>query len=388
MATYTLTAKPSGSSQDNDAVRTISSLWAYDSTKYKTITSITRTNGVWCSCGGTSQSVTMNVYAQLLISGEAYMTSPTVTCKSYGSGPSSDNYATTTFTISTTAQSNALIAAWAAGTLQIKWFVSIKSYTSSGHGSPTFRDGQYNDVITLAGEDVPPTNYKPIINTFTVARESSTSTTVNCKIKLSITDRAGLNDSPHLYLCYMANNDPIYGQSGAISADLKDSISSYLSSEGTVAITGVSASSDYHFGLVFTAGDETSGYTYKIAPKSSVPLHINKTNSGVGIGGYSNSESADDRRVDVHWPLYLYGGIYVNSGTYSLSLEAGTMLHGHLSSSSKAIALTVPIPYHFPQKPVQNDLKYPLLLFRTLPSHLVPFSKIQFPFFSFSRQSP
>lgn len=357
MATYTLTAKPSGSSQDNDATRIISDLWAYDSTKYKTITSITRTNGVWCSCGGTSQSVVVNVYGQLLINGTEYMKAdvyPT-TCKSYGSGPSSDNYATTTFTVSTTAQSNALIAAWNADTLQIKWTLEIKSSTSSKRGTPSFRSGQYNDVITLVGEDVPPTDYKPVIDTFNVVRVdadtgnvSTSGTSVKCTIKLSMNNDDGLNDNPHLYLCYMENSDPIYGQSEAISVDLTNNIpSDNLSNEITVMIEKIEVTSDYHFGLVFTAGDETSGYVYKIAPKSSVPLHINKTNSGVGIGGYSKSETASDRRVDVHWPLYLYDDIHYikEEVSYQVSLEAGTLLYGHLTGSKTTISLSIPIAY-------------------------------------------
>ena len=66
MATYTITATPSGSNKDNDAQRDIAAVFPYDANQYRTISEIVRRDGIWCSCGGSSQSVTMEGYDQLI----------------------------------------------------------------------------------------------------------------------------------------------------------------------------------------------------------------------------------------------------------------------------------------------------------------------------------
>lgn len=316
MAEYIISAKPSGSSQTNAQSRMINGILPYTNGTYKTITYMSRRNGVWCSAGGTSQSVTLNVYAQLLSGTTVIKTSPTVTCKCRGSGPAGENYATTEFVDWTTAESNAAITAWAAGTLEIKWFVSIKSYTSSGHGNPTFRNGQYDDVITIQGQDAPPTSYKPSIVSFSTKRadtngnESVSSETVWFTFQLSMNDTAGLNDNAHLYLYYAAGTLPETISSASV-VDLTGWISNGLAGSFSSTIGGYTwqASSDWDYALVFTAGDETSGYARSSVPKAAIPIHISQYNSGVGIGGYSASTGADDRRVDIHWPLYVHGSI-------------------------------------------------------------------------------
>ena len=200
MADYSISIDAAGSAKNNERDRSISGLFPYTGGTYKTISRLSRRGGIWCNCGGTSQSVTLAVYDQLLDGATVIKTSDTVTCKCYGSGPSADNYAQTTFSNWTQAESNAATAAWAAGTLIIRRFVTIKAYTSSKHGSPVFRDGYYSDVIAIQGSTVPFTQYRPEILKFDIFRsddgenENPESTSVYAKIRLKMNDSAGLAD--------------------------------------------------------------------------------------------------------------------------------------------------------------------------------------------------
>ena len=319
MAQYTISAQPSGSSQANAQSRMINSILPYTAGTYKTISYMSRRNGVWCSAGGTSQSVTMEVYAQLLSGETIIKTSNFATCKSYGSGPSSDNYALTEFTNLTSAESVAAITAWEAGTLELKWFVSIKSYTSSGHGSPSFRDGQYDDVITIQGQDVPPTNYAPSITGARLWRTLDGSDTVTptaealrMKLRLGMNDTSGLTAGAALKLYYAQNAAPTVGASEYV--DLSAYIQSCLDAETAIAISGTfSAGADWYFTLVFTAGDEVSSPWYGNAPRAQAPIHIGERNNGVAIGGYSPA-TASDRRFDVFWPGYMHERVHFMGG--------------------------------------------------------------------------
>lgn len=319
MAQYTISAQPSGSSQANAQSRMINSILPYTAGTYKTISYVSRRNGVWCSAGGTSQSVTMEVYAQLLSGETVIKTSNFATCKSYGSGPSSDNYATTEFTDWTSAESSAAIAAWEAGTLELKWFVSIKGYTSSGHGSPSFRDGQYDDVITIQGQDVPPTNYAPSITGARLWRTLDGSDTVTptaealrMKLRLGMNDTSGLTAGAALKLYYAQNAAPTVGASEYV--DLSAYIQSCLDAETSISVSGTfSAGADWYFTLVFTAGDEVSSPWYGNVPRAQAPIHIGERNNGVAIGGYSPA-TASDRRFDVFWPGYMHERVHFMGG--------------------------------------------------------------------------
>ena len=319
MAQYTISAQPSGSSQANAQSRMINSILPYTAGTYKTISYMSRRNGVWCSAGGTSQSVTMEVYAQLRSGETVIKTSNFATCKSYGSGPSSDNYALTEFTNWTSAESSAAITAWEAGTLELKWFVSIKSYTSSGHGSPSFRDGQYDDVITIQGQDVPPTSYAPSITSAKLWRTLDGSDTVTptaealrMKLRLGMNDTSGLSAGAALKLYYAQNAAPTVGASEYV--DLSAYIQSCLEAETSIAISGTfSAGADWYFTLVFTAGDEVSSPWYGNAPRAQAPIHIGERNNGVAIGGYSPA-TASDKRFDVFWPSYMHEKVHFMGG--------------------------------------------------------------------------
>lgn len=326
---YSLTINAAGTAKDNERSRNINALFPFGGGTYRTISLITRRGGVWCNCGGTAQNVVMNVYDQLLDGAEIIKTSDTVTCKCYGSGPSDDNYALTSFTNWTRDESNAAIAAWEAGTLEIRRTVTIKSFTSPNHGTPIFRDGQYADDIAIAGETVPFTNYGPHIARFEVRRsddgstDNPESTTVYATIQLTMTDASGLNDNAQLFVRYDINSDPD-GESPVI--DLAEAFrltAENLGSDKTILLAeGCSIGADYHFQLYFIAGEE--GYTGKaIAPRASVPLFIADNNSGVAIGQYS-SATENDPKFECNWPAHLFGGVkQIGKGWTELTPKSG-----------------------------------------------------------------
>lgn len=208
MATYSLSKNAAGSARDNDALRNINALFPFSGGTYRTISLLTRRNGIWCNCGGASQRVVLSVYDQLVnaATDAVIKTSSTAECSCKGSGPSSENYATTSFTAWTQAESNAAIKAWEAGALQIRRSASIKSYTSTKHGQPTFRDGFYDDVIAIQGSTVPFTDYQPKIDVFKLMRsddgivDSGLSDTVYADVRVSMKNSAGLGDNPSLKL--------------------------------------------------------------------------------------------------------------------------------------------------------------------------------------------
>lgn len=317
MADFTLQKTVSGSSKNNAASRVISSYFTYSAANHKRITGLTRRDGIWCSCGGSSQSVRLSGYDKLIdtATGAVIKKSNTGTCTCHGTGPANENYMTCSFTNWTDAESKAAISAWAAGTLKITRTVSITSYTSSDHGSPTFRDGYYNDVITINGNDVPYTNYGPKIVSFSVKRSSNgtddlpTSTKVYAKIRLSMTDSSGLADSPGLAVRY--SNDPNFvNPQTVVLANTQSAITPYLSADTTVLIgSGFSIGSTYYFRLAFTAGEEASAPMMASVGMSNVPVHIPDNNCGFSVGGYSNATPGDER-FEAHWQGFFHAGIH------------------------------------------------------------------------------
>lgn len=312
--TYSISIDAAGSSQKNAQSRNINTLFPFSGGTYRTVSKITRKGGIWCSCGGKSQSVTMQVYEQMLSGETVIKTSASTTCKSHGTGPADENYATTIFDNWTQDESNAAISAWEAGTLVIKRFVSILSYTSSGHGTPTFRDGYYSDTIAIEGATAPFTNYAPVIGKFEVMRsengttENPESTSVYATIKLSMTDTAGLNDNAKLLAYHQADADPSTASDYVDLTSVFGLTTANLNTEKTIQIPGTwSNGVDYYFMLVFSAGEEEAS-ALDIAQRATVPLYISETNNGVAIGQYS-SATADDAKFECRWPAYFYGGI-------------------------------------------------------------------------------
>ena len=349
MATYTITATTSGSNKDNDAQRSISTVFPYDAAQYRTISEITRRDGIWCSCGGSSQSVTLSGYDQLINSstGAVIKTSDTGTCRCKGTGPAADNYMTCTFSNWTQAESNAAVAAWAAGTLTIKRTVSITAYTSSNHGAPAFRDGQYDDTITITGSTAPFTNYRPQIETFRCFRsedgvtESQLSTTVYTTIKLAMNDTSGLNDSPKLVLEYSTRAD-FSADVTSITVATSASIFQYYLDGYTISVRGdFSVGSNYYFRLTFSAGEESVQVSGVSVSMSYTPLHIPQNNAGIALGMYSNS-TEDDSRCEINYPLYLYRGVrripteMLQDSLAALGVQCGSTETVSCASSSTA----------------------------------------------------
>lgn len=320
MAEYSIYIDAAGSKKDNEQVRNINALFPYDSTKYRTISSLTRRDGIWCSAGGNSQSVDMEVYDQLLDGNTVIKTSNTATCKTYGRGPNltssgsstNENYATTTFSNWTQKESNAAVAAWQAGTLAIKRFVTITDYTSPGHGSPVFRDGYYSDEITIKGQDMPFTNYGPSISVFDVFRsddgetENPESTTVYARIKLSMLDSKGLSDNPKLLVYYEKEKNPT---TASQFKNIKDNFGLALNTEKTIRLPDTwSNGASWRFMLYFSAGEEVAPAATDSASRARVPLFISDTNNGVAIGQYSTATESQSK-FESRWTGYFYNGI-------------------------------------------------------------------------------
>lgn len=359
MAIYNISINAAGSKKDNDASREIAALFPYSAGSYRTISLLTRKGGIWCNTGGASQRVVLSVYDQLIntATGAVIKTSNTAECSCHGSGPAAENYATTTFANWTQAESNAATAAWAAGTLRITRTATVKSYTSSKHGQPSFRDGFYDDVITIQGSTAPFTDYRPVINTFEVMRsddglaQDNTSQTVYATIKLSMNNTAGLDNSPSLTLYYSTDDDFASDTQVITLGTTRAQIQPYLnqSSLPTKLNATFSMGSNYYFKLVFKAGEEVAEFSGRSVPMSYVPIHIPENNAGVAVGGYSNA-TPTDQRFECHYPAYLYGGIaQIGDGTNTLSM-LGIQRGSHAaesvnSSATKEIAVTFPRAY-------------------------------------------
>ena len=353
MAEYSISIDAAGSRKDNEQSRNINALFPYDGNTYKTIESITRRGGIWCNCGGTSQNVVLSVYDQMLDDSVVIKTSDVMDCKCYGRGPGDENYAQTSFTNWTQAESNAAIRAWEAGTLIIKRFVTIKSYSSSKHGTPVFRDGFYKDEVSIVGTTVPFTQYGPTIALFDVMRsddgieENPESTSVFAKIRLNMLDMEGMADHPELRVYYSVDVDPTLqnnyldiGSAFGLSAE-------NLNTEKTVQLSGEwNAGTDYYFMLYFSAGDEVAPEKRDAAMRAAIPLYIAENNNGVAVGQYS-SATDEEPKFECKWPAYLYGGIaQIGEGNGSL-LELMGIQTGSVAAQSVPNSNTVEVNVPF-----------------------------------------
>lgn len=362
MADYSISIDAAGSAKNNERDRSISGLFPYTGGTYKTISLMTRSGGIWCNCGGTSQSVTLAVYDQLLDGATVIKTSDTVTCKCYGSGPSADNYAQTTFSNWTQDESNAATAAWAAGTLIVRRFVIIKAYTSSNHGSPVFRDGQYSDVIAIQGSTVPFTQYRPVIALFDVFRsddgatENPESTSVYAKIRLAMNDSTGLADAPRLRVYYAQDTDPDTTSSYLDIGSAFGLSAGNLNTDKVVKLSGTwSNGVDFFFLLYFSAGYEVADGRLDMAPRAAIPIYISENNMGVSIGQYSTA-TKDAPKFESRWPAYLYGGIaQIGDGSQNvfevMGVQAGSV-EGSASTSGKTVEYDVVFDKPYAAAPV------------------------------------
>ncbi len=321
MAIYTITATPSGSQKTNAASRNINSVFPYDPTKYCTITSITRRNGVYCKTGSTSGTATFYAKMQILIGTTVYMESELAKGSSDGSGPTSANYMTTSITNFSAEQSMAIVAAWAAGTLQIKWVLS--GGTSSY--KPYFRSGYYNDTITITGEDV---NFRPWISSASMYRADSTGAVKDNDVYVGFSCTVGVGE---------------VGDSGSGTLTIyKDGSQFYQQTGITGSTTGVQIVSspigqqekgdDVYYTLTFTYTATKNGTTktdsisttaFVAEVFTNVHLAGVKT-GGVRFGAYSTS-TAGSPKFECDYPIYAYGG-FGQLGQYSTDEIATGML--------------------------------------------------------------
>lgn len=306
--------------------------------------------------------MTLAVYDQLITGSTVIKTSDTVECKCYGSGPSNDNYAQTTFSNWTQGESNAATAAWAAGTLMIRRFVTIKAYTSSKHGSPVFRDGYYSDVIAIQGSTVPFTQYRPEIIKFDIFRsddgvnENLESTSVYAKIRLAMNDSAGLADSPKLRVYYAQDRDPDPTSSYLDIGSAFGLTAGNLNTDRVVKLSGTwSNGEDYYFKLYFSAGYEAAESKPDMAQRMAIPIYISENNSGVSIGQYSTAKKGEPK-FESRWPAYLYGGIaQIGDGSQNvfevMGVQAGSV-EGSASTSGKTVDYDVVFDKPYAAAPV------------------------------------
>ena len=350
MSQYTITATPSGKAKENEQSRNVNDLFEYNSDKYQTISTITRTNGTWCKCGGSSRTATYTITMQLIANGVVLASSDSVSVKVYGTGPKESDIVTTTISL-TEDQSTAAIAAWKTGTLEINWVLG----TSSSGYIPYFRDGQYDDMITISGADTPPTDYAPVLDKFEVMRstdgttELPTAEYVYASIKAAMNNTAGLSDSKGAYLklYYAQNTTPDISTADSITIASGTAIQTYITSETQVKLSNTfSNGSDWYFTLVFIAGGETSNYKYANVSRAEVPIHIAASNNGVAIGGYSDATNTD-KRIDLYWKVYAHAGI---EGT--ISIQGGITDSVSIKQNYAEVTVTFPTAFDAGVTPV------------------------------------
>ena len=326
MATYSISATPSGSKKANAASRNVNSVFPYDPTKYCTITSISRTNGAYCKTGSSSGTATFYAQMQILIGGTVYMTSELATGTSSGSGPTSANYMTTKISSFTAEQSMAIVAAWAAGTLVINWVLS------GGKGSykPYFRSGCYNDTITITGEDV---NFRPWISGASMYRTDSTGAAKDNDLYVGFSCTVGVGevgDNGSGTLTIIKNGSVFYKQTGI--AGSTTGVQLALAPIGTEEAQQQPKGEDVYYTLTFTYTATKNGTTktdsisttaFVAEVFTNVHLAGVKT-GGMRLGAYSTS-TLGNPKFECDYPIYAYGG-FGYMGQYSTEETATGML--------------------------------------------------------------
>ena len=326
MATYSISATPSGSKKANAASRNVNSVFPYDPTKYCTITSISRTNGAYCKTGSSSGTATFYAQMQILIGTTVYMTSDLATGKSSGSGPTSANYMTTTISSFTADQSMAIVAAWAAGTLVINWVLS------GGKGSykPYFRSGCYNDTITITGEDV---NFRPWISGASMYRTDSTGAAKDNDLYVGLSCTVGVGEvgeNGSGTLTVYKSGSVFYQQTGITGSTAGTKIA--LAPIGTAEKYQQLKGEDVYYTLTYTYTATKNGTTKTDSISTTAFVSEVFTNvhlaglktGGVRFGAYSTS-TAGNPKFECDYPIYAYKG-FGQLGEYSTAQAATGML--------------------------------------------------------------
>lgn len=324
---WSFTWRASGSNQSNAATRTLTPSAPALLENYRRITSITRRNGLYCKCGGASQDVTIRGYDEILISGEVIRQSTTGQCRVYGTGPSSSDYMTTSFTDITVQESRRILNAWKAGTLQIRRTVWIHAYTSSGHGSPYFRSGYYNDDISIAGTD---SAYMPVVElpVFSAADEERLYAETwdkppfDFKVDMAIADSDYWEDPARLYRRLEITAENMLGESPAMETVVLENTA--LDTQWSVTqedilflreTDGFLRGSRYRVRFLFSVGTSADSITESASISAeidvaAIPFHMSRKGNGVAIGKYSAvGSNLDERLFESAYPAAFHEGI-------------------------------------------------------------------------------
>ena len=373
MATsLSLTWTPSGSKKANAAARTFTAsapAIVQSAGEFRTVTSIARKNGLYCTCGGTAQSVVIDVYDQLIdtSSGAVILTSGTARCTCRGSGPSSENIATTSFTGISAANSRRIVAAWKAGTLQIKRTATIVSYTSSSHGTPYFRCGYYDDIITIGGTDAA---YSPAISVtaFDATNETLLYASSWGSRPFSFTVSTTVAASTYwasstLYRRLTTTIENLSGGSapGTVSTYTSSSTATSLSIASTsltfTRSNGFARGNRYRVTFTLAVGSSASDLTetataYVEIDVAAAPLHVSRYGHGIAVGMYSAIDEAKDKagtdsRFDIGPKAVFHAGATGLSAAM-LGVQAGSIAAGGNLASGSYRDVAVTFPYAYP----------------------------------------
>lgn len=321
------TWRASGSGMSNAQTRTFTPTAPALLENYRRITSITRRNGLYCKTGGTSQNVVVYGYDELLISGEVILRSAAGSCRIYGSGPSSSDYMTTSFTEISAQESRRILDAWKAGTLQIRRTVWVYSATSGSHGAPYFRSGYYNDDITIAGTD---SAYMPTVelSAFSAADEARlyaeawANPPFDFTLKTSIADSDYWEDPTKLYRRIEISATNLTGESPAMEPIILESEA--LATEWAITqdsalfireTDGFLRGSRYRIAFTFAVGTSADAITesavvFAEVDVAAIPFHMSRAGNGVAIGKYSAAGSnIDEKLFECAYSARFYEGI-------------------------------------------------------------------------------
>ena len=379
MATsWTTTWRPSGTTRDNDSIRTFTPTNPQLLSNYRRIESITRKDGVWCNVGRDRyQSVAMRGYDELInaSTGTVIMKSTEGECRCYGTGPSSTDYITTYFTNISAQQSYAIVSAWKAGVLQIKRTVWITAYTDSTHGTPTFRDGYYHDDITISGTD---SSYMPEISiaSFSANNEDRlyastwSSPPFDFTVNTTISNSTYWESTSSLYrrLTVSVTNltSGISAMSNFVVGTSSTSSTSWTVTQASGAFyktsDGFLRGSRYRVDFIFEVGINSSSLSESaIASKeidmATIPFHMSRLGNGVAIGKYSAAGSNINTKLfECEYPAIFYDKVQFLGGVQgsqeilsSMGLQAGQTEEQRIANdSSGTFTITFPKAYSTP----------------------------------------
>ena len=218
--------------------------------------------------------------------------------------------------------------------------------------SPTYRndDATYKDIkahpVTIIVE-FESQEILPIINNLVLERCDNNGAINNEgeHIKLSCVLSANLYGSYSL-ICNKENETTTY------TIVSSDSFTAPVAISTVIPNLTLEKEAEATYIVTFTAqyGDLASEtYTSTGTIKGLfVNMHLSAARQGgVSFGKFSTADD-ENPKFECEYPAYFSNGIYVGSVPYTLNIEAGTLLFGHLTTSSTEIVLSLPVPYLSP----------------------------------------